>query len=144
MSTPSSSDLPSKWRVRGTTVMERVRASWGGRSEVESVTIATLRSVTGEVRQAVDPSRAGAPCSGADQGHCAQAGRVAAKLTLGANEEAEAEGDHHADGELDLAGYGRCTSPGRGDLRACPGRRVRPWHPAHQEARGGPGCSRSL
>jgi hypothetical protein len=40
MSTPSSSERPSKWRVSGTTVIDRAAARSGGRSAVESVTIA--------------------------------------------------------------------------------------------------------
>src|SRR5258706_7448939 len=46
MSTPSRRLLPSRWRVRGTTVTPRAAASAGGRSAVESVTMATPRAVT--------------------------------------------------------------------------------------------------
>src|SRR5882724_3936651 len=46
MSTPSRRRLPSRWRVSGTTVTPRAVASAGGRSAVESVTMATPRAVT--------------------------------------------------------------------------------------------------
>src|SRR6478609_9229614 len=50
MSTPSRRLLPSRWRVSGTTVTFRAAASAGGRSAVESVTIATPRAVTSSRR----------------------------------------------------------------------------------------------